>query len=287
MKSKKKNEYGLKEEWDGIPTRGILSHESKLRMWKNIKKATIDKRKRNYRWIAAACVLLFLSVAGYQSFFYHTISPSNTLATTTFARDIRLLRLPDGTRVWINQNTIIEYPEQFNSKERAITLKGEAFFEVAKDPTKPFVITSGDIKTTVLGTSFNVKAYSGMEPEVHVRTGKVRVETDRNVVLLERGYSALFSPKSGILKKEKTNVLEPEWKKELLDVDGLTMGQVIEKLQTVHAFTVEYAEKDIENLKMKGTLDARQGYVKMLQTLAFALEVEVKSVGADSFIISR
>lgn len=276
----------MREEWQDIPAVGILPHEIRSRMWQKIRKATIDRRRKNYRWAAAASIILLLSAAGYRTFFA-AVDPVHTIATTTFAHDVRLLRLPDGTRVWINQNTVLEYAKAFEGKERSVTLKGEAFFEVAKDSSRPFVITSGDIRTTVLGTSFNVKAYSGMEPEVHVRTGRVRVETDNNAVLLERGYMALFSSKSKTIKKQKTAILEPGWKKDLLDVDGLTMGQVIEELQAFHAFTVRYAEKDIENLQVKGTLDARQGYIKMLQTLAFALEVQIVPEGAHSYVIRR
>lgn len=287
MRSKKEIEDSIKEEWDSIPNKGMLPEEMKSRIWMNIQKATIDRRRRNQRWIAAACVVFLLSVAGYQSFFDRTFSPATTVAAKTFSQDIRLLRLPDGTRVWVNQNTEIEYPEQFAGNERAVALKGEAFFEVAKDPSKPFIITSGEIRTTVIGTSFNIKAYNGSVPEVHVKTGKVKVESGQNAVFLEKGYAAVFTPDSKRVKKHKTNVLEPEWKKVLIDIDGLTLGQVIEKLQERYAFNVEYADEDLKNRKIKGTLDTRQGFAEMLQTVGFALEVEIKPSGKDSYIISR
>jgi transmembrane sensor len=287
MKSKKDIEDSIRKEWDETPNKGILPNDIKSRMWMNIQKATVDKRRRNYRWIAAASVALLLSVAGYQSFFNHTISSVATVATKTFPEDIRLLRLPDCTRVWVNQNTEIEYPAQFAENERTVTLKGEAFFEVEKDSSRPFIITSGAIKTTVLGTSFNVNAYAGSAPEVHVRTGKVKVESSENTVFLERGYAAVFKPESKILKKLKTNILDPDWKKVLIDVDGLTLAQVIEKLQPVHPFAVEYADKDLKNLKIKGTLDARQGFEEMLQTVAFALEVNIKLVAKNTYAVSK
>lgn len=287
MKSKKDIEDSIRKEWDETPNKGILPNDIKSRMWMNIQKATIDRRRRNYRWIAAASIALVLSVAGYQSFFNRTFSSVATVATKTFPQDIRLLRLPDGTRVWVNQNTEIEYPAQFAANERTVTLKGEAFFEVEKDPSRPFIITSGAIKTTVLGTSFNVHAYDGAAPEVHVRTGKVKVESSRNTVFLERGYAAIFTPESKMLKKLKTDVLDPKWKKVLIDVDGLTLAQVIEKLQPVHPFVVEYADKDLKNLKIKGTLDTRQGFDEMLQTIAFALEVDIKLVGKNIYAVSK
>ena len=161
MRSKKEIENSINEDWDETPGKGILAEEIRLRMWKNIEKATIRRKKRSYRWIAAACIAFLLSVAGYQSLYYTSFSSSkNIVSTKTFPQDIRLLRLPDGSRIWVNQNTEIEYPKQFASNERVISLKGEAFFEVARDTSRPFIITSGEIRTTVLGTSFNVKALS-------------------------------------------------------------------------------------------------------------------------------
>lgn len=287
MRSKKEIEDSIKEDWDETPLKGILPDGMKERMWMNIQKATIDKRKRNYRWIAAACAVFLLSVLGYQSFFDRTFSPVPTIAIKTFPEDIRILRLPDGTRIWVNENTEIQYPEQFTGNVRTVTLKGEAFFEVAKNPSKPFIITSGAIRTTVLGTSFNVKAYASIQPEVHVRTGKVKVEGNQNTVFLERGYAAILTPENKTIRKQKTDVLEPEWKKVLIDVDGLTLAQVIQDLQSVHPFAVEYASEDLKSLRIKGILDTRQGFDKMLQTVAFALELEIKPVGNDKYVISK
>lgn len=287
MRSRNEIEDSLREEWDEIPNRGILPNEMKSRMWMNIRKKTIDKRRRNYQWTAVACAILLLGIAGYQSFFDNAFSPVATVATKTFPQDIRLLRLPDGTRVWVNQNTEIEYPKQFAGNMRTVTLKGEAFFEVAKDSSKPFIITSGVIKTTVLGTSFNIKAYGESTPEVRVRTGKVKVETRQNAVFLERGYAAIFTPESNTVKKQQINVLEPEWKKVLIDINGLTLEQVIEKIREGHAFDIQYTDDNLKNLKISGTLDTRQGFAEMLQTVAFALEVEIRPAGKNKYTISR
>ena len=285
---KNENEENLREEWNEIPNDGMIPHDMKLRMWTNIQKATINRRKRTYRWVAAACIFILLSIGGYHSFTNDLFLPQpKMVAAKTFPQDIRLLRLPDGTRVWINQNTAIEYPEQFANNERRVTLKGEAFFEVARDTTKPFIITSGKINTTVLGTSFNIKAYNNIAPEVHVRTGKVKVQGTQNTVFLERGYAAIFDPEKQSIKKQKITVLEPEWKKALIDIDGLTLAQVMVKLQAIHSFTIVYNTSDLKDLKIKGTLDARQGFDEMLQTVAFALEINIDPSGNNSYTISK
>jgi len=275
----------FKEEWDELPQKGIFSDEIKSRMWKNISAATINRRRNNFRRAIAACAALLIAVGGYQ-FYFASRSKTPEIITQTFPQDIRLLRLSDGTRVWVNENTQIEYPEHFAANERIVKLKGEAFFEVARDTTRPFIISSGNIKTTVLGTSFDVKAYGNIA-EVNVRTGKVKVESTQNAVFIEKGYAAIFVSHNKTVKKQKAAILEPEWKKALIDVDGMTLTAVIEKLKTDHLFTLQYSNEDLKNLQVKGTLDTRQGIAELLQTIAFALEVTIKPIGNNTYIVSR
>jgi transmembrane sensor len=282
MKSKR-----LKEEWNAIPNRGILPDQITSRMWDNIQKVTINKYKSFYNWVAAACAVIIMSFTGYQFF---APSHNNAIAITstkTFSKDIRLICLPDGTRVWLNQNTLIEYPTEFAENERSVKLTGEAFFEVKRDVSRPFVITSGAIKTTVLGTSFNISSYANKEPEVNVRTGKVKVESNKDVVFLVRGDKAIYNKAAAKIEKQKTTLLEPEWKKVLIYVDGLTLAQVIEKLKLEHNFTVNYLDENLKNLKIQGTLDTRQGFYEMLQTIAFALEIKIRATDKDAYLISR
>ena len=86
------------------------------------------------------------------------------------------LSLSDGTRVWLNGNSELEFPVSFVKDERVVTLRGEAYFEVARDVESPFIVQTRGLYTKVLGTSFNVKAYDD-EPEVSTTllSGKVEV----------------------------------------------------------------------------------------------------------------
>ena len=275
----------LREEWNTVPDRGMLPDEVKSRMWKNIRKATINKRTPLYRYVAAACAILFLSFISYQYLLKPDSYSPQVVATKTYLNDIRLIRLPDGTKVWVNQNTEIEYPAEFSADERTVVLKGEAFFEVEKDPSRPFIISSENITTTVLGTSFNIKAYHGHAPQVDVRTGKVKVESENNTVYLERGDAAVYMSTSESVKKQKALVLEPQWKKALIDVDGLTLEQVVSQLRTNHEFILEYDTAQLKHLKIKGTLDARHGLTEMLETIAFALNIQILPKGKNEYLV--
>lgn len=114
-------------------------------------------------------------------------SEINKIITTTGG--FYTLVLSDGTRVWLNSESELEYPVLFGKGKRVVKLTGEAFFEVTKDASRPFIVETNDIRTRVLGTSFNIKAYQN-EPAIATTlfTGKVEValltDTLRRVVLL-------------------------------------------------------------------------------------------------------
>jgi len=277
----------LQDKWDAIPDKGILPLDAKMRMWESIEKATTSKRRRKtYQWLAAACILLLCSLSGYY-LLNIPVKNTNQIVTNTYPGDIRLLRLPDGSRVWINQNTRIEYPEIFEGDTRNVVLTGEAYFDVAKDKSKPFIITSGEIITTVVGTSFSISSYNGKAPAVNVRSGKVRVKSKHNQVFLVKGYGAIYEPLTGTVKKQSIDVTEPSWKKVLIDIDGLTLEEVIKQLNSEHNFNVEYSSENLKSLKIKGILDSRQGFDEMLQTVAFALGVNIVPQGNNTYRISR
>ena len=182
----------FQDEWDAIPEKGILPQGVKDRMWENIQMATVQKRrKRSYRWIVAASIAILTLFGGYL-FLMQPVTAAKAIVTNTYPNDIRLLRLPDGSRVWVNQNTKIAYTDEFAGDTREVTLSGEAFFEVAKDPDKPFIITSGAVRTTVLGTSFNVEAYAGKPIAVSVRSGLVKVQSSGNTVMLKKVTILVF-----------------------------------------------------------------------------------------------
>ncbi|WP_353720002.1 FecR domain-containing protein [Dyadobacter sp. 676] len=97
--------------------------------------------------------------------------------------------LPDSSHIWLNAGSSVDYPRVFQDKERNVNLTGEAFFEVARDTARPFVICTGALRTRVIGTSFNIKAYpEDSSIAVSVVTGRV------NVSSVESGASVELSP---------------------------------------------------------------------------------------------
>lgn len=125
-----------------------------------------NKSQRLTRWVGAAAILLLMISVGYG---LGTLNkqPSEELLVqsqliTAKGSKGRFI-LPDGSVVWLNSETKLTYPERFADHKREVVLEGEAYFEVATDAKKPFVIQVGDLDVEVLGTSFNVNNYSSNE----------------------------------------------------------------------------------------------------------------------------
>jgi len=129
-------------------------------------------------WLAAATVAVFL---GCSMFLYKTYFGPQQLAEgkklkETHYGTVANLILSDGSKVWLNAGSKLLYPDKFSGSQREVTLEGEGFFEVTKKPNMPFLVHAGKITVKVLGTKFNVKAYTeDADIETTLISGKVQV----------------------------------------------------------------------------------------------------------------
>jgi len=113
------------------------------------------------------------------------------------------ITLSDGTAVWVNAASELRFPEHFGDAERRVYLKGEAYFEVAKDTERPFFVETEEVDIRVLGTHFNVSAY-GKNVKTSLAEGSVKVINDAQSVVIVPGQSAEWNNKS--IKVGKTNL---------------------------------------------------------------------------------
>lgn len=270
--------HNIKNAWEETPNKGILPPTIKSRMWGNIYKATLSQRTSFHRYAAAVVVAIVLT--GGFAFWNGQTGTGELVVTTTFPSDIRLLKLSDGTRIWVNEKTKLTYPETFADDERVVYLEGEAFFDVARDTTRPFKIKSGNILTTVLGTAFNIEAYGKDSAEVNVARGKVRVATIKEgletaTMELTKGDAATYIPQQG-LKESKFSAKEYEWKKAILDLDNKNLKEVLEILAMKYGVNFAYRDKGLTDYGLMGTMDTRQSITSVLNSLVFALEGNIK-----------
>ncbi len=176
--------------------------------------------------------------------------------TTPKGRNFRI-ELPDGTLVWLNAASSIRYPTAFTGDKREVTIKGEAYFEVMKNPNMPFVVqvdNRADIE--VLGTHFNINAYSD---ESAIKTtlleGKVKVTSvtgDRRSATLSPGQQSLLTASAmQLLQPDLEQVMA--WKNGLFNFEGATLNEVMKQLERWYDIEVVY-EKGIPDIAFGGEM---------------------------------
>ncbi len=160
----------------------------------------LHRKRKRVRWLMAAAsviTLLAISTLLYNrwSVISNLITPVATLQKLSPKGQVTFFTLTDGTKIWLNSNSKLLYPEKFSKQQREVNLIGEAYFEVVHTD-KPFIIHTGDVKTQVLGTSFNISAYQNDKNiRITVLTGKVGVTTTANIqtMYLTPNQQAVFN----------------------------------------------------------------------------------------------
>lgn len=158
---------------------------------------------------------------------------SNPAATTT------LVTLSDGTKVMLNANSTLEYPASFDDAEvREVRLKGEAHFEVTKNPHRPFVVKAGEMQTQVLGTVFDVKAYRKDAPKVTLMEGKVKVSNADTEVEMRPGQTATLQADKIVVSKASPSA--SDWLEGDFDMDQVTLAEAMSDIGAWYNKTVVF-----------------------------------------------
>lgn len=158
---------------------------------------------------------------------------STPAATTT------LVTLSDGTRVMLNANSKLEYPASFDDAEvREVRLKGEAHFEVTKNPHRPFVVKAGEMQTQVLGTIFDVKAYRKDAPKVTLMEGKVKVSNADTEVEMRPGQTATLQSDKIVVSRASSSV--SDWLEGDFDMDQVTLAEAMSDIGAWYNKTVVF-----------------------------------------------
>lgn len=234
-----------------------------------------------------AAAILFFAISGLGALLFQEnqseVSATETLASTNHMarvanRNTEAARhvLSDGTVISLQPNGIIEYPEVFASDIREIQLTGEAFFEVAKERDRPFIINTGDITVKVLGTSFNVKAYSGAkEISVAVKTGKVSVYAKRAEPDATRKKEIILTPNQEVVYNragenfERKIVEEPRIILENPTLfkaryDAAPVDKIFEELEVNYGIDIVFDEELLSACRLTTSMDEEGLYERIM-----------------------
>jgi transmembrane sensor len=223
------------------------------------------------RWAAALLAIAFLT-----SLIVNLLSrtqssavagtPPPTVAALSQPAD-RCITLPDGSKILLHTTARLDYQTGFTSTTREVTLHGEAYFDIHKD-TRPFIVHTGAIRTTVLGTAFNIDAKDEQDIVITVTKGKVKVENAKGEYsILHRDEQ--LSVDSAHLQKTQISVREAlAWKKTWLLFNDVPMREAMDTLAMRYHLTVSYSNPAAENCPVTATFSGSESLEGMINVLS-------------------
>lgn len=206
----------------------------------------------------------------------------NYITKSTQVGQRALYTLPDGSVVNLNAGSSLTFPEKFAAFQRVVKLDGEAFFEVTEQHDRPFIVESSGIKTRVLGTSFNVRAYKGQDIEVTVLTGKVQVESsDKSspeqdtAILLTPHQQAIYSQKNKDFTHTPVDVRKYlAWYTKELIFENTPMRDVIVMLEKRFDQKVMLENREMGSCTIRKARYERESLETILKGLQTVLEFD-------------
>lgn len=264
----------------------------------NSKKSVIFLQKYWLGGVAATLFFCFLSIW----FYNNQISTSNTIVTykelieesseglveqTNNSDKSQIITLSDGSSVLLQPKSKLSYPKIFTGNERKVYLSGEGFFEISKNPKKPFFVYANEIVTRVVGTSFRIKAYPDQKNvEVLVRTGKVRVKSNEltshsdEVILLPN--QALRFIRKDLVFNKITNITQDETltgsvgsiERLSFEFRDIPVAQIFETIEQAYLVEIDFPKEKLKDCYLTASLSD--------QPLSEKLKIICKSIGNDT-----
>lgn len=246
-------------------------------LYQRIKSLTVPKvRIKPLRWIGYAASAILISAIVYFTFPLqnkHAVMAKNEPAKPAAEKQTghRWIKLPDGSSVQLNSNSRLEYADSFEGqKNREVTLYGEAFFDVAHDAAHPFIIHTGKIKTTVLGTAFNISAYDHEKAvTVTVTRGKVMVQrTGQMLAVLVPNEQLSWKPEVKTVKKYSVDAtIASAWKAQDLIMDDITLQQAAILIAKRYHLTVTFKTEKVKKCRFTAAFLNRNEISQVIQVL--------------------
>lgn len=213
------------------------------------------------RFINIAAAILILFSLSYGAFYYYhsTVKDIEMVLVATEAGQRRTVILADGTEVMLNVQSRLSFPKSFDPTERRISFEGEAFFRVAKDPKKPFIIESNGIQTKVLGTEFNLNSYKS-------DSSTTLTLVEGSVAISGLGTEEILQPEEAInfnAKTEKVSAVsyQPElltgWMDNILSFENTSLGAVALRLERKYDIQIEFADPSLKEEKITGRFESQ------------------------------
>lgn len=260
-----KNDPHLQKWWEEEFTKADADMDPVLRdrMFARVKEQTVGTSKglrgnlriNLWKWAAVICLPLCIAF-----FAYYLIDASRTPGTPFVVNagkgDKATIELPDGTTVVLNSASRLSYLNDYGRKTRRVRLDGEAYFKVARDEARTFIVQAGDLEVKVLGTSFNVSAYEDDEEVIVVLLeGKVGVYTPQASRIMQPGEKLEYNKLSHRLSTAKVNSDDyVQWTKGNFYFEKESMADIMKALSRIYNVEIRIESDRLLREHFTGTI---------------------------------
>lgn len=233
--------------------------------------------KKSFRPLLAAAAIvgiLFMSWYSYTLFFNKSVEQ---ITVTTAIHNISNVVLPDSSQITMHQNSSISYPESFGD-ERRIILHGNAFFEVSRNPNKPFIVEIDDVRVQVLGTSFFIShdTITGIV-SVIVKTGKVAVFTYgyKDTAYITAGERIDVLKSKQLKKSNNTEVNYISWKTRVFEFKDVPLKTIVKEINAAYFTNIQIQSTDLQECILNVTFQNKT-IDEILEILQVTLDISVQ-----------
>jgi ferric-dicitrate binding protein FerR (iron transport regulator) len=294
----KKRLFAEKDIWD---TYGFHSNQKKyevtpeLKILKNrIEIQNPDRSIQLINVLKIAAILLITFGLGWSSQY---ISLSNkqqpvevsTQDITVPKGQVNQIFLADGTRIWINSGSRLTLPSVFAPNERVIKLNGEAFFEVAKDKKRPFIVKVNGQQIKVFGTSFNVRAYdNSTKIETTLETGQIQLQVGNETKMMNPGEQSLFNKTEKQLVINKVDpVTFSSWKDGRYEFQNEDLMEVFKVVERWYDVEITYDENTFKEMHFSGVIKRNKDAKHFLDLLNLTIPISYEIHGDKIKILPK
>lgn len=200
------------------------------------------------------------------------------------------ITLSDGTKVWLNAMSEIKYPVAFADNERRVAIKGEVYFDVARDENKPFIVDVDQVEVNVLGTHFNIMSYSNekaIETTLVEGSVKIRSKESDEYVVLSPGNQARYTSSTRQLDVREVDVEQyTAWLNGKFVFEGNTLESIMKQLERWYGIEVFFVNQDLKNYRFTARLQRYDEFSEILSKLELTTNVSFE-VNEKTVIIKR
>jgi len=287
--------FGMERLYDemkaqSMPKEKILLAEHKMTerieaMQAELHHAHIVRMWRRAAAIVVVCVLTGMAwmYLQHRAFF----KPEMVVAMASAENDTTVT-LPDGTKVWLNKLASIQYPKDFEGEERKVLLDGEGYFEVTKNPHKPFIVESDVMSVRVLGTIFNFKVEKAKQRAVvSLLQGEVRVAGNHNegMMVLSPGQKACVDAKTGKMTLSEADVYQDAlWHEHKTMFNNETIRGIARMLERIYQVQVVVDPAIDRSSTYSGVIKEKETIDSVLDLLQNTLPIRYKLKGNKVYI---